>query len=117
VAQHLLHAPEIGSALQQMGRKGMPEQVGVHAFRLESRLRGQASKDEERAGPRQRPASGVEEELRPVAPVEVGATMCQIPAQALCRLPADRDEALLGALPETQALSSSTASVTRSPPP
>ncbi len=36
VAEHLLDATQVGAALEEVRRKGMPEQVRVHALRLEA---------------------------------------------------------------------------------
>src|ERR1044071_434791 len=71
VAQHLLHRPQVGAALQEVRRKGMTEEMRVHALRIEARLLGQSAEDQEGAGARQRAALRVEEQLGPVPPVEV----------------------------------------------
>ena len=72
MTEHLLHAPEIRATLEQVRRKRVPEQVRVDAVRLEPCFLGQAAEDEEGARPGQRAALGVEEQLRPVAAVEMG---------------------------------------------
>jgi hypothetical protein len=36
VAQHLLHASQVGAALEQVGRERVPEKVRVDALRLEA---------------------------------------------------------------------------------
>ena len=43
VAKHLLDAPEIGPALEQVGCERVPEQVRVDALGLEPRLFGQSA--------------------------------------------------------------------------
>ena len=53
-----------------------------------------------RACARERPAARVQEELRPVAPVEVRAAHCDVAAQRVDGGPAERDEPLLRALAE-----------------
>ena len=42
VAEHLLDAPEIGAALEQMRREGVAQEVRVDALRLEPGLRRRA---------------------------------------------------------------------------
>src|SRR6188508_2454471 len=69
VAEELLDAPQIGAALEQVRRERVAEEVRVHAPRLEPGPLGQPAQDQERTGTRERPAAGVEEELRPVAAV------------------------------------------------
>jgi hypothetical protein len=71
MAEHLLNGTEIGAALEQVRREGVAEDVRVHAGGVEPRLGGQRPEDEERAGARQRAASRVQEQLGPVAAVEV----------------------------------------------
>src|SRR4029077_3399693 len=73
VPEHLLDAPEIGSALEEVGGKRMPQQVRVDASGLEPGAIGQAPQDEERPRARQRPAARVEEQVGAVATVEVRA--------------------------------------------
>src|SRR5690242_4236062 len=67
---------------------------------LEAGLLGEAPENQERAHPRQRAALGVEEELRPVAAVEVRAAARQIAAQRLDGGSSDRDDPLLVSLAE-----------------
>src|SRR6476469_3630409 len=69
-------------------------------LRLETGLPGKAPENQERAHPRQRAALGIEEELRPVAAVEVRAAARQIAAQRLDGGASDRDDPLLVALAE-----------------
>jgi hypothetical protein len=70
VAQHLLDGAQVGAALQQVRRERVAEEVGVHTIGVEARPLGEAAKDQERAGPGQRAAARVQEQLRPVAAVE-----------------------------------------------
>ena len=100
VTEHLLDAAQVGAALEQMRRKGVPEQVRVHALRLEAGLLGEPAQDQEGAGAGERPAARVQEQLRPVAAIEVRAAHRDVAAQRVDRGPAERDEALLRALPE-----------------
>jgi hypothetical protein len=72
----------------------------VHAFRLQTGLLGQASQDQEGAGARQRAALRVQEQLRSVPAVEVWPAAGQVTAECVHRLPPDRDDALLAALPD-----------------
>ena len=58
VPEHLLDAPEVGAALEQVRRERVPEQVRVDTRRVEARLVGELAEDEERAGPRQRRRRG-----------------------------------------------------------
>ena len=56
VAQHLLHAAQVGAALEQVRGERVAEQVGVDAPRLEPGRRGEPAQDQERAGAGQRAA-------------------------------------------------------------
>ena len=49
VPEHLLHAAQVGSALEQVGRERVPEEVRVDALGLEPCLRGEPADDEKRA--------------------------------------------------------------------
>lgn len=68
--EHFLNGTEICSSLEQVGRKRVPEQVGVDPLGVEARFLGQLPEDQEGAGPGQGPAFGVQEELRAVPAVE-----------------------------------------------
>ena len=72
VAKHLLNRAEVGAALEEVGRERVPEQVRMDTLRLEAGLLRELAQDEERAGAGQRAALCVQEELGPVALVEVG---------------------------------------------
>ena len=84
VPQHLLNRPEIGSALEQMCREGVAQQMRMDALGLETGRCCEASQDEECAGAREPAALGVQEELGPVALVEVRATAREVAAQLSC---------------------------------
>ena len=71
VAEHLLDAAEVGAALEQVRCEGVPQQVRVDAPRLEPGLLCEAAQDQEGAGAGERAALCVEEQLGPVAAVEV----------------------------------------------
>ena len=100
VAEHLLDAPEVGAALEQVRRERVAKEVGVDPRRARARLLRELSQDEERARARQRPAAGVQEELGPVAAVEVRAAEREVAPDGLRRRAAERDETLLPALAE-----------------
>ena len=100
MSEHFLNRTEVGASLEEVGCEGVPQQVGVHALRVEPGLLGEAAEDQERARPGQRAAAGVQEHLRAVAPVEEGAALCQVAAERLDRRAPDGDDALLVALPD-----------------
>ena len=50
VAEHLLHAAQVGAALEQMGRERVSEQVRVDATGLEPCALGNPAEDQECAG-------------------------------------------------------------------
>src|SRR5688572_3707800 len=70
----------------------------MHATRLQARLVGEAAEDEERSGPRQATALGVEKELGPVAAVEKRPSPTEVTAQGVGCFSPQRDDALLAAL-------------------
>ena len=98
VAEHLLHAPQVGAALEQVRGEGVPQQVRVDALGVEPGLTRELADDQERARAGERAALRVEEELGPVAAVEVRPAARQVAAQRLDGLRAQRDDALLVAL-------------------
>src|ERR687891_1002144 len=81
-----------------MRGEAVPEQVRVHATGLESCLCGQLTDDQERAGAGERPAAGVEEELRAMARVEVRPAVREVAPERLGGLPPDRHDPPLVAL-------------------
>src|SRR6185295_5021119 len=84
----------------QVGGEGMAQQMGVDARRIEARLGGQAAQDEKRAGPCERAALRVEEELRPVPPVQERPAAGEVSAHGLDALAPERHDALLVSLAE-----------------
>src|SRR3954447_2735847 len=76
----------------------MPEEVRVDAVRFEPGPLGDPAQDQERARAGQRPALGVQEQLRAMAPVEVGAAAGEVAAERLGGGATDRDDPLLVAL-------------------
>ena len=126
VAEHLLDGAQIGAALQQMGGERMAEQVRMDAVRVEPGFLGELAEDQEGAGAGEGAAAGVQEELGPVAAVEVRPAAREVAPQGLGGVPADGNDALLAPLPitrtslssrSTPALSRPIASETRSPAP
>ena len=49
MAEHLLHAAEVGAALEQVRRERVAQQVRVDALGLEAGGRGEPAQDQERA--------------------------------------------------------------------
>jgi hypothetical protein len=98
VAEHLLHATEVGAALEEVRRERVPEQMRMDTLRIEARGSRQPPQDQERAGPGERPALRVQEELGAVAAVEERPAAREVAAQCLGRLAADRHDPLLAAL-------------------
>ena len=98
VAEHLLNAPKIGPALEEVGREGVAQEMGVDALGFEPGSLGQAPEDQEGSCASQRAPLGVEEELRPVAAIEKRTPMREVAAQRLGGVPADRHDPLLAAL-------------------
>src|SRR5437763_8465933 len=81
-----------------MRREGVPEEMRVNALRLQARLAGQPAQDQERAGPRERSAARVQEELGPMSKIEVRAAPREIPTLGFAGTASDRDDPLLPAL-------------------
>ena len=57
VAEHLLHAAQVGAALEQVGREGVAEEVRMDAIRVEPGDGCEPAQDQEGAGARQRAAA------------------------------------------------------------
>jgi len=55
--EQLLHAPQVGAALEQVRRERVAEQVGMDPLGLEAGLARKAAEDLEGARPRERPAA------------------------------------------------------------
>jgi len=98
VAEHLLHAAQVGAAFQQVRRKRVAEQVRVDSSRFETGFRGAFAEDQKRARTSERPSLRVQKQLRAMTPVEVRPPAGEVTAECLHRLAADRDDALLIAL-------------------
>src|SRR5688572_9951843 len=100
VPEHLLDAAQVRAPFEQVRGERVTEETRVDPFRVEARLRREPPDDQEGAGACERAALGVEEDLRAVAPVEVGAPAGEVAPQRLDRLVPERDDALLVALAE-----------------
>src|SRR5919106_6873991 len=98
VPEHLLDAPQVGAALEQVRGEGVPKQVRVDLRGVEPGLGGKAAEDEECAGACERAALRVQEELRAVTAVEVGPSAGEVAAEGLGRLRPEGDDPLLVAL-------------------
>src|SRR5262245_60647289 len=70
----------------------------MDAPRLEPGLLREPAQDEERAGPRQRAALGVEEELGHVSPVQERPAAAEVAAERIGGVTAERDDPFLAAL-------------------
>jgi len=73
----------------------------VNSLRLQTGAFGEAAQDHERSCAGEPSALGVQEELLPVAAVEMRAAASQIPAYRLCGGTAERDDALFSPFAET----------------
>jgi hypothetical protein len=73
VPEHFLDRAQVGSAFEQVSCERVAEQMRVNAERVEAGFGRQPAQDQEGAGARQGAALRVQEELRPVPAVEVGA--------------------------------------------
>ncbi len=100
VAEHLLDGAEVGAAFEQMCRERMAEEMGMDATRLEPGPVRELPQDQECSGARQRAAARVQEELRPIPPVEMSAAEGEIAAHCLGRRAPERHQALLVAFAE-----------------
>jgi hypothetical protein len=74
--------------------------VRVDATRLQTCAIGELAEDEERAGACERTPAGVEEELGPIPPIEVGAAEREVAPHGFGGWTAERDETFLAAFPE-----------------
>src|SRR5688572_6294179 len=98
VAEHLLDAAEVCAALQEVRREGVPEEMRMDELGLQPGRRGQPAQDEEGPTAREPAALCVQKELRAVPAVEVRPAACEVAAQRLHRLGAERDDPLLVSL-------------------
>src|SRR6478735_7438028 len=100
MSEHLLDRTQVGASLEQVRRERVAQEVGVDPLRLEAGLVGQPPQDEEDAGPGERPAVRVEEQLLPVAPVEMGPAAREVATEGVRCLPPDRYDSFLAAFAE-----------------
>jgi len=100
VAEHLLHRAQVRSALEEVRGEGVAEEVGMHPCGIQTRFRCQAPEDEEGAGPGQRAALRVEEELRAVPAIEERPAPGEVAAHGLYAFASERDDPLLVTLAE-----------------
>jgi hypothetical protein len=98
VPEHFLNRAQIRAAFQQMRGERMAQEVRVDAPRLEPGCGCEAAQDEECARAGERAALSIQEELVPVAPVEVWPPPGVIAAQGVNGFPPDRNDAFLGSL-------------------
>lgn len=98
MAKHLLDAPEVGAALEQMRCEGVAQEVRMHATRLEASLLRQPAKDQK--GPRasESPALCVQEELGAVATIEKRPAAREVTTKCVDRLAPEGHDPLLVAL-------------------
>src|SRR6476619_4232833 len=100
MSEHFLNCPQVGASLEQVRGERVAQEVRVDALGLEPCLVGEAAQDEEDTGAGERPAVRVQEQLLPVAAVEVWPTAREVAAEGFRCLPPDRHDPLLGALAE-----------------
>jgi len=98
MSEHLLDGAEVGAALEQVRRKRMAQEVRMHAARLEAGAVRQLAKDQEGTGAGESPTAGIQEELGPVAAIEVGPAEGEVAAHGFGGGAAQRNEPLLAAL-------------------
>ena len=100
MSEHLLYRAQVGASLEQMRCERVAEQMRVHPLGFESRFLGELPQDQEGARPGECSAARVQEQVGPVATVEVRSAESQVAADGLGGRPAERDDALLVALAE-----------------
>src|SRR4051794_9218959 len=98
VAEHLLHAAQVGPALERVGREGGAREGGVEALRIEPGPLCERTQEQEGARARERPSSRVQEELRTVPRVEERPPVGEVAAERVRGLVRERDDPLLRAL-------------------
>ena len=98
VTEHLLDGPEVGASFEEMCRERVAEEVRMDATRLEARSVGQLPQDQERTGTCERSTSCVQEELGPVATIEMRTPEREVAPNRLRGRSPERHEALLVAL-------------------
>jgi hypothetical protein len=100
VTEHLLHRAQVRASFEEVRGEGMAEKMGVHTCRIETRFRGEATEDEEGAGPGQGAALRVEEKLRAVPAIEERPAPGEVSAHGLDAFASERDDPLLVSLAE-----------------
>ncbi len=98
MAEHLLDAPQIRASFEQVRREGVAEEMRVDAGRVEPGPVRELAEDEEGARAGQRATPRVQEELGPVAPVEVGPPEREVAPHGFRRRAPEGDDPLLSAL-------------------
>ena len=88
MAEHFLNRSQICSSLEEVRSKRVAEQMGVDPVGVETCFFGQFAEDQERTGPCQRPAAGVQEQLRAVADIQKRAAAGEVTEQGLRGVPA-----------------------------
>src|SRR5207247_7840373 len=83
VAEHLLHAAQVGAALEQMRGERMAQEMGVDPCGVEAGLGRQAAEDEKCPGTGERAALGVQEELRAVPAIAVRPAARAVPSHRI----------------------------------
>ena len=78
MSEHFLNGSQVCSSLEEVSRKRVAEEVRMHALGVEPGLFGQFAENQKGARPRQSAASGVEEQLGPVAHVQVRAAAGEV---------------------------------------
>ena len=100
MTEHFLKGAEVSAALEQVGGERMPQEVRVHAAGLEPGLRGQLLQNQEGPRPGEAATLRIQEQLRSMPFVQVGASVGEVAAERLGSLAADRHDAFLSALAE-----------------
>ena len=98
--EHLLDGAEVGTAFEQVRGERMAQEVRMHPARLEAGAVCELAEDQEGAGTGESATAGVQEELRPVAAIEVRPAEGEVAAHGLGGRATQRNEALLAALAE-----------------
>ena len=100
MTEHLLDGAEIGAAFEQMRGERVAQEVRMHPARLEAGAVCKLAEDQEGTGAGERTPAGIQEELGPIAAIEVWPAEGEVAAHGLGSRAAQRNEALLAALPE-----------------
>jgi hypothetical protein len=100
MTEHLLDGAKVGAAFEQVRGERMAQEVRMHTARLEPGSVCELAEDQEGTGAGERPTAGVQEELGPIAAIEVRSAEREVAAHGLGGWTAERNEALLAALAE-----------------